>query len=550
MRNAKRDRSNYRFDGATVGVGRTRSRRLAFESMEGRLLLSGTDLDTSLFNLDSFAADFANFADFDASRLSGTSGAPPTATPSTPFLMDTSHLLDKSSLDRSLEIDAAFDWPSSVSGLGDTHYTVTVDPFASANAIDPLHGTSIAGLIASERNDFIGSPGVSLWPNGSEVDANVLVANPSTSGGLAGVDRIELGVIRSIDDLAIGAGSKLGSGGRAVVVAVVDNGAGSAHPDLIHRNVVGDAIDVLPLRDDVLIFNHSASVFDVPTLFPGRQEFGSQGEANIAAGRTSGGPAGTDLLTDVAVFESPVIMIESPSTGGDSAIDVAADLPGVDEIALSEGGMISIEALVAAFDEGRAEEIVNPINLTATRRPESIELQLPGYELGTDESKPPIDRSASTVVVGELARAVVFEMLESGADEEVVVVDADNAAAASLADAIAAAIPQVLLASFSGGVGEVSSVAVAAGQASGDVADWLALDGSTAGHGEAFADLVQDESDGRNDASDWSTTVGAAPFLVVIALERVASARSRRDLASAGPPKSVGRNAAQPDRSV
>ena len=59
MSNSRMTRRQYRFDAATHAFRRPASRRLAVETLESRLLLSGTQLDYSIWNLDSIQQNYA-----------------------------------------------------------------------------------------------------------------------------------------------------------------------------------------------------------------------------------------------------------------------------------------------------------------------------------------------------------------------------------------------------------------------------------------------------------------------------------------------------------
>lgn len=66
MFHARKSHRLHRFDGAASQGGRPKWRRLAIEQMESRLMLSGTDLDTSTFNLDFLGSDYAIISTSDA----------------------------------------------------------------------------------------------------------------------------------------------------------------------------------------------------------------------------------------------------------------------------------------------------------------------------------------------------------------------------------------------------------------------------------------------------------------------------------------------------
>jgi hypothetical protein len=59
MFNSKDSRRRHRLEAGSAHVRRPKWRRLAIEQMENRLMLSGTDLDTTTFNLDFLSADYA-----------------------------------------------------------------------------------------------------------------------------------------------------------------------------------------------------------------------------------------------------------------------------------------------------------------------------------------------------------------------------------------------------------------------------------------------------------------------------------------------------------
>ena len=54
-------RRQYRFDAATRAVRRPASRRLAVETLESRVLLSGTQLDYIIWNLDSIQTELCSY---------------------------------------------------------------------------------------------------------------------------------------------------------------------------------------------------------------------------------------------------------------------------------------------------------------------------------------------------------------------------------------------------------------------------------------------------------------------------------------------------------
>ena len=182
-----RNRRRRRLDAATSSVRRPRSRRLMIETMESRLLLSGNQLNDSIYNLDSFQ-DYAvisqgnlqpteSSASASAIRLPSQSStthgdvAPVTNAPiriltngagftisrgDAQTLVGTSQLFGVPALDVSVPPawDSFLDGAGVVVAISDTGQDALQLVNASSDYLNRFNGTSAAGLLSGSATDL------------------------------------------------------------------------------------------------------------------------------------------------------------------------------------------------------------------------------------------------------------------------------------------------------------------------------------------------------------------------------------------------------------
>ena len=522
MNHSRANQPKRRTDRATTMLRRPKWRRLAIEQVENRLMLSGTNLDTSTFNIDSLATDYAIISAWDGN----------------------SH---GDSFSDAIDFDLAPTVPitqTNPSGITDGvfHFRAT-DDFAANLSFDqltPSQPTASLGTITYHLEPGVTSLFIKLVPAGS------FSTLPAWESGYTG---------------------------EGVLVAVVDSDFQSQHPDLYDNSLTnashfhGTAAAGLVASGEVarmleanpnLTFREVqeqllARPSDAQSLVAAAEnnEFGGTGlaysvtNADSVFVREISGPwienspdaAGPDVhyhyqLAGTDGVPPPEILLNSSAAADDTLVVSTADVP-------AEGGMIPIQQIVGEL----AGETI-----AATT---------------TGEPMAPVDDAAE--ITGELARVAVMELIQGEADpaapqptaDHTYLVTANDAAItpastearrdsgrtasqsaikafaeqAGLATSMIAPVNPVYLAAMAQAANDAFAAVVGA-DLTGRLGD-AALESvppANAARSEAFSQWGDDErNEPRAEAVDQSNRwLDATPILLVLACERVVAAKKKR----------------------
>jgi hypothetical protein len=250
---------------------------------------------------------------------------------------------------------------------------------------------------------------------------------------------------------------------------------------------------------------------------------------------------------------TPTVVERPPAVALIDQVKGAVETLNSDNLDRAEGGMIPLESLVAALGDGSRSDSEDRTVITTTARQE-----LRDTERGAAAF-------AAADISGELARAVAFEVIESEAAPLVnapPAADDRSLAAIDIGPAttlirLSSSLGPIPLAAFAGAIAELYDSRLAI--------DWLTtgpgerLAGETGGadRGEVAAGRAEQRAEQSGDPSrrmpaavaDWRRSVDVSAFLVVLALERLASTNRKREPEIAGPPKPVGRRVMATDGS-
>lgn len=491
---------SYRYDAATR-PHQAHGRRLAIEHVERRLLLSGTDLDASIFNLDSVQDGNYAVISFDAPGFTTTEPNAPDSPGPTSSIDGTGPGTTLPDADALSNLGSAgFAIPAPRPRIGKVGATQSfVAPVRSPSILDGIYDR-VPSRPTDATQLFSGAPIeprpgvlVDLIPDGS--DNSLVVSGPQ--GNVLTIRPDEIQLTRAADP------------------------------------IVSDSDDFITLENPS---RPGQSTTDVLIGQGGTVRSNDEGTAD---------PISSMPEIDADTAGSPV---DAPSSGNVAGQDYHDPAPSESSSAPvgsedSEGGMIPIHIVVnAAREFAPTAEISEDAMASVGGAADEISMELQAAVTSDD-------------LWGELTRAVAFEVIDSHGDDDARTESSDKQAASdalldvAIADVSAGHrfVTQVIASSGAAGplaalnhsrvlLGAMTPWLRSALVADPAVADWnadrvlpaagaLATDSESteAARGEAFSHWCGAASDVRLSSLD------ALPFLGVLALERFVSARSRTD---------------------
>ncbi len=405
-----------RFDAAAPRVGRSFARRMAIESLESRLLLSGTQLDYEIWNLDSIQSNYAVISPGDIFTLSDSAPFPSYDFDQPP----TDHFRWLPVPDITLDVDQALD-------LSYQQLQAAVD----RGILAPQRGSELAAQLRNELLLSSRLPSLPVYANGLGVSRPGATVSLFSGGGLNNLGSM---IDASIGNTNLTLFSAWTAGSIPTVTGIDFADIPILSTDFSptdNRSVFGDlgglAPNVIRTGDDLASSRSPASAVD--TVFSSslvrwldNPMYREQTEAfDYVVG--SGSPF-LFLSADIAGIESPwqltaashlivsgntspwvefsleVFGLGSPDkvSGDQTDAQHANRNNSAPNSASANGGAIDLAALVNSIDD-------SPIHAATTGR-----LANPGQASATSVAAAP-DESIS----GELARAVLFEVLDAEA---------------------------------------------------------------------------------------------------------------------------------------